>query len=880
MQDLCLLPAHQLEQRAAVNATFAPRPPATLHGLFEEQASAFPDRAAVFSARRELTYGELAREVHALASRLRRRDVAPGTLVAVVMEKGWEQVVAALAILEAGAAYLPIDPSYPSERVAYLLKHGQAQLALTQPWLLEKTDWPGDVEAWPVEQVSKDAVVDSFKAPDDPEALAYVIYTSGSTGLPKGVMIDHRGAVNTILDINQRFNAGPADRILALSSLSFDLSVYDIFGMLAAGGAIVFPGDMNAARDPGRCLELLERYGVTLWDSVPALMELFVEQVMIKGPKAGSPLRLVLLSGDWIPVALPDQVRKVFPGARIVSLGGATEASIWSILYPIADVPPDWKSIPYGKPMVNQTFHVLNAALEPCPIWTTGELYIGGIGVALGYWRDEERTRAAFQVHPRTGERLYRTGDLGRYLPDGNIEFLGREDFQVKLHGYRVELGEIEAALTRHPAIQAAVVAAKGKGNERRLVAYYVAGEPGRVLTDSELRAFLEGKLPRYMVPSSFVCLPALPLSANGKVDRGVLPDPRAPQPATAAAVCDINLVRLVEGLLKMEGIAANADLLALGATSIDVIRLLNKIESEFGVRPDTRDFYDEPTMAGLARMVDVLQRESGSREGVSTGQPASRTTILTDPVEREVFKQRRLALRQDGSDARAMSLPAASLDGEGLVRYLDRSTHRKFLKASIPQHSLAGLLRTLGPVWISGAEKYLYPSAGGLYAVQTYLHLKKGAVDGIAAGAYYYHPVDHRLICLAPEVELSARIHEPLLNRPIFEQAGFSIFLIPQLNAIAPLYGDASLRFATLEAGHMGQVLMTFAPAYGVGLCPIGDVEFGPLRAMFDLDDGNVLVHSFVGGPIDVSAARAAITHATPTAPEWASGEREEWEI
>jgi amino acid adenylation domain-containing protein len=878
--SLCLVPVQQLQQRTAVNATFTPRPAATLHGLFQKQASAHPDRAAVLSLRRELTYGALAREVRSLASRLRRRGAAPQTLVAVVMEKGWEQVVAVLAILEAGAAYLPIDPGYPSERVAYLLKHGQAQLALTQPWLSKKIDWPEDVEAWLVEETPSRNDDDTFTAANDAEALAYVIYTSGSTGLPKGVMIDHRGAVNTILDINERFNAGPGDRVLALSSLSFDLSVYDIFGMLAVGGAIVLPSDMGAARDPGRWLELLDRYGVTCWNSVPALMELFVEQAMIKGPKVGGGLRLVMLSGDWIPVALPDQVRSVFPSAQIVSLGGATEASIWSILYPIADVPPEWKSIPYGKPMLNQTFHVLNSALEPCPLWTPGELYIGGIGVALGYWQDEARTRAAFQVHPRTGERLYRTGDLGRYLPDGNIEFMGREDFQVKVHGYRVELGEIEAALTRHSGIQTAVVAAKGKGSERRLVAYYVPREPGTTLTDSELRSFLEGKLPRYMVPSSYVSLAVLPLSANGKVDRGVLPDPRAPQTPAAAVACDTRIVRLVEGLLKMEGIAENADLLAIGATSIDMIRMLNKIEGEFGVRPDTRDFYDEPTMAGLARMVAVLQCGPGSQEDKTAGPRLSGATVLTEPVERELFKQRELGLRQNWKHARTVVLPGIAMNDEALTSYIDRCSHRQFLQASISQHCLAGLLRCLGPVWVGGARKYLYPSAGGLYAVQTYLHLKKGAVEGLASGAYYYHPVDHRLICLAPEVELSARIHEPQLNRPIFQAAGFSIFLVPQLNAIAPLYGDASLRFATLEAGHMGQALMTVAAAYGIGLCPIGEVEFGPLRAIFDLDDGNVLIHSFVGGAIDVSATRVALAGATVTAPQSEDGKREEWEV
>jgi amino acid adenylation domain-containing protein len=317
------------------------------------------------------------------------------------------------------------------------------------------------------------ALLDSRQGPDD---LAYVIYTSGSTGLPKGVMIDHRGAVNTILDINHRFGVTSEDRVLALSALNFDLSVYDIFGVLAAGGTIVMPAE-NALRDPVAWLELLVQERVTLWNTVPALLEMLVEYTeAFPGALNSSSLRLALLSGDWIPVSLPDRLRMLIPVVEIISLGGATEASIWSILYPITMVDPAWKSIPYGQPLCNQRFFVLNEHLEPCPVWVPGQLYISGIGLARGYWRDEEKTQASFLLHPQTGERLYRTGDVGRYLPDGNIEFLGREDFQVKVGGHRIELGEIEATLLEHPQVSKAIVTAIGKRFEnKQLVAYVVS---------------------------------------------------------------------------------------------------------------------------------------------------------------------------------------------------------------------------------------------------------------------------------------------------------------------------------------------------------------------------------------------------------------------
>ncbi len=473
-EPLVLVPAAQLAQRAAVNATAAPLTGDLLHTLFREQAARRPQAIAVVAPARTLTYGELAARATALARRLRAAGARRNALVAVVAEKGWEQVVAVLATLESGAAYLPIDPALPVERLHYLLGHGEVEVALTQSWLDARLDWPAGVARIAVDGEPAAAEEGPLAVAQEPGDLAYVIYTSGSTGLPKGVMIDHRGAVNTVLDINRRFAVGPRDAVLAISALSFDLSVYDIFGLLAAGGRIVMP-EPGSGRDAARWAELLRDERVTLWNTVPALLEMLVDHAAGRAGAVSPTLRLALLSGDWIPVALPDRARLLAPALQVVSLGGATEASIWSILYPIGEVAPEWTSIPYGRPLANQTFAVLDEQLAPRPIWVPGALHIGGSGVALGYWRDEERTAASFPRHPQSGERLYRTGDLGRYLPDGNLEFLGREDFQVKIQGFRIELGEIEAALSHHPAVREAVVVAAGEPRgDRRLVGYVV----------------------------------------------------------------------------------------------------------------------------------------------------------------------------------------------------------------------------------------------------------------------------------------------------------------------------------------------------------------------------------------------------------------------
>jgi amino acid adenylation domain-containing protein len=332
-------------------------------------------------------------------------------------------------------------------------------------------------------------------------------------------MITHRAAMNTIIDVNRRFEIRQQDRFFALSSLSFDLSVYDIFGALSAGAAIVIPSPASAPT-PGYWLSLADERGVTIWNSVPALLEMAVAHLeQTKGPGPAS-LRLGLLSGDWIPISLPARVHRCLPGCALVGLGGATEASIWSNFHGIETVDPSWKSIPYGRPLRNQEFHILDGDMKACPHGARGELYIGGRGVALGYWRDPKRTAASFVPYPETGQRLYRTGDHGRLMPNGEIEFLGRVDTQVKIRGYRVELGEIEATLALHPGVQCAVATVDRRDStDGRLVAYVVA-KPGCNITGDDLRKHLAGFVPIYMVPSVIHLIRAIPLSSNGKIDR------------------------------------------------------------------------------------------------------------------------------------------------------------------------------------------------------------------------------------------------------------------------------------------------------------------------------------------------------------------------
>ncbi|MDF9817162.1 yersiniabactin nonribosomal peptide synthetase [Streptomyces sp. SPB162] len=597
------LPSGQLVVRAAVNGAVGVVPAGLLHEGVFAAAGRWAERDAVVWPGGRMSFGELASRAWRIGRRLREGGVTPGEPVVVAARKGWEQVVGVLGVLAAGGAYVPVDPDQPERRLHGLIHRTGTRTILTQSGLAAATRWPDGVNVWPVDD---DALWDGIS--DQPlewvqsaSDLAYVIFTSGSTGEPKGVMIDHRGALNTITDINDRFRVTESDRVLGLSSLSFDLSVWDVFGVLGAGGALVLP-DPDGQRDPSHWAELVRVEGVTIWNTVPALLDLFSEYVGSHGAD-GMGLRLALLSGDWIAVSLPDRVRELVPGLEVVSLGGATEASIWSIAYPIGVVDPSWRSIPYGRPLLNQSFRVVDGNMRHRPDFVAGELQIGGVGVAMGYWDDPERTTASFVTDPVTGERWYRTGDLGRYLADGTIEFLGREDFQVKIGGYRIELGEIEAALLADPQVEAAVAHAWGSpGGPRRLAAYIVPAD-GAELEVDRVRSRVAELLPAYMVPAALVILDVLPLTANGKVDRKALPDPgeaaRRPYAAPGNAI-EQSLADIWSELLAAERIGVHDNLFELGADSLLALRAVAAADTA-GLHLELRDVFAHPTIAAQA---------------------------------------------------------------------------------------------------------------------------------------------------------------------------------------------------------------------------------------------------------------------------------------
>ncbi|ECA1950217.1 amino acid adenylation domain-containing protein [Salmonella enterica subsp. enterica serovar Virchow] len=462
-----MMPARQRAIRERVNATAAPIPEGLLHEGIFRIARRQPQALAVADIHYQWNYRELTDYACRCAGRLIECGVQSGDNVAITMSKGAGQLVAVLAVLLAGAVYVPVSLDQPAVRREKIYADASVRLVLICQH--DASGGSGDIPVLAWQQAIKAEPIASpvVRAPTQP---AYIIYTSGSTGTPKGVVISHRGALNTCCDINTRYQVGPGDRVLALSALHFDLSVYDIFGVLSAGGALVVVMD-NQRRDPQAWCELIQRHQVTLWNSVPALFDMLLTWCEGFADAAPENLRAVMLSGDWIGLDLPARYRAFRPQGRFIAMGGATEASVWSNACEINDVSDDWRSIPYGFPLVNQRYRVVDERGWDCPDWVPGELWIGGIGVAEGYFNDPQRSERQFLTLP--DERWYRTGDLGCYWPDGTLEFLGRRDKQVKVGGYRIELGEIESALGQLAGVKQATVLAIGE-KEKTLAAYVV----------------------------------------------------------------------------------------------------------------------------------------------------------------------------------------------------------------------------------------------------------------------------------------------------------------------------------------------------------------------------------------------------------------------
>ena len=582
---------------------------ACVHELFEAQAARTPEAIALEGGGEQLSYRELNERANRLARHLRAAGVGEGELVAVLLERGPEAVVALLAAFKAGAVYLPLDPQYPEQRLAFMLDDADARVLLTER---RRADLPqGRAIVLALEDARAGIEAESaenFPPRASAESLAYVIYTSGSTGRPKGVGVSHASLAHTLFAARHAFGFHARDRMPVVSSFAFDISLFELFCPLLAGGAALILSN-NEVLDTDTLVARLS--GVTRLHAVPSLMRQIVDRA--KGAGARLKLETVFVGGDAVPAALLAEMSEVFEGARINVLYGPTEATIISTTFKME------KSegvVSIGRPLANTPLYVLDPFMNPVPVGIYGELHIGGRGLAHGYLNWPGLTAERFVPNPFSGEpgaRLYRTGDLVRYGEDGSLEFAGRLDHQVKVRGFRIELGEIESELNRHEALRESVVVAReDERGDKRLVAYVVASRGASALpSTTALRNHLKERLPDYMIPSAFVFLEALPLTETGKVDRKKLPAPDRARPELESGFvaprtpAEERVAAAFAEVLGLTRVGALDDFFELGGDSLLATQLVSRVRASFNIELPVRDIFWRPSPAELSLLIE-----------------------------------------------------------------------------------------------------------------------------------------------------------------------------------------------------------------------------------------------------------------------------------
>jgi amino acid adenylation domain-containing protein len=589
-----------------------------LHQFIEEQVERTPSATALIYGSEWLSYRELNSRANQLAHRLRKLGVGPDVLVAVCAERSIEMVLALLAVVKAGGAYVPLDPDYPRERLVKMLEDSKAPVLLIQEHLLDRVPQGGlhvirlDRD-WPETESTE-----NLPAEVNGKNLAYVIYTSGSTGQPKGVPNVHEGIVNRLLWMQDMYKLGATDRVLQKTPYSFDVSVWEFFWPFMTGAALVVARP-NGHKDPAYLAKLIADQQITTLHFVPSMLSIFLET---EGLEHCHGLRRVFASGEALPFDLQQRFFEKLK-VELHNLYGPTEAAV-DVTYWACQ--PDSKEpvVPIGKPIANIQIYILDATLQPVPIGVAGELHIGGIGLARGYLNRPELTAEKFIANPfsrEPGARLYKTGDLARFRTDGNVEYLGRIDHQVKLRGFRIELGEIEALLGECAEVRhAAVIVREDVPGNKYLVAYLVP-TTGTKLEIDQLRARLKQKVPEFMVPSNFVVLEEFPMTTSGKVDRRALPVPDQSELAPKATfvaprdVIESQLVQIWETVLGVHPIGVRHNFFELGGHSLVAVRLVDRIEHEFGKKLPIATLLQAPTIEQLAV---ILRQEGWSPSGSS----------------------------------------------------------------------------------------------------------------------------------------------------------------------------------------------------------------------------------------------------------------------
>ena len=682
-----------------LNQTAFPTPAGSFaHDLFAQQARLTPTSLAVLTHNQSLTYGELNRQANQLAHYLRRLGVAPELRVGACLERGPELVVTLLGILKAGGVYVPLDPHYPAERLAYMLEDAQITVLLTQARLRDKLP-KSRARLICLDEAREEIARESGDDPQplrSPAQLAYAIYTSGSTGRPKGALIEHRGLLNHLWAKIIDLGLGPQDVVAQNASCSFDISVWQMLAALLTGGAVRVIGEEDSA-DPQRLLEAVEAGRVSVLETVPALLAAMVQEQSSLGERRLKlkSLRWMISNAEALPGGLAEQWLALYPEMGLINAYGPTECSD-DVTH--CHLSAGWKAqgayVSLGRPLLNQRLYVLDEEYEPAPIGVAGEIYVGGAGVGRGYLNRPDLTAERFLPHPfasEPGARLYRTGDIGRWLADGQLDYLGRSDHQVKLRGHRIELGEVESALLAHGGVrQAAAVIVEPQPRDKRLAAYVVAAAEDGLELD-KLRDYLREKLPEYMVPGAVVLLDHLPLTPNGKLDRKALPEPdwglgesEVSYTGPRNPVEEI-LAGIWAEVLQRDRVGVHDNFFELGGHSLLATQVTSRMRKALEVEAPLRWIFEAPTVEGLARLLE------GGRREIESDAPPLVKVERSGPLPLSFAQQRLWFIDQLEPGTAVYNVPFAvrlsgSLEVGVLIRSLSEIVRRhEALRTSFP---------------------------------------------------------------------------------------------------------------------------------------------------------------------------------------------------
>ncbi|MGW4242848.1 non-ribosomal peptide synthase/polyketide synthase [Nocardia sp. NPDC004722] len=697
------------------NATAHPVAPATLVSLFDQRALACPDAPALEFEGATLSYGEFADRVHRLARKLVESGVGPESRVALAIRRSTDLLVGMYAILAAGGAYVPVDPDQPAQRADYVLDASGPVAILTtaRDGFTTARDIPVlHIDTLALDGYAAGPLTDADRrAPLRDSNACYVIFTSGSTGRPKGVAVSHAAVVNRLVWGQARYGLTPADVVMQKTPFTFDVSVWELFWPLQIGARLVVAAP-DGHRDPKYLAELIIRAGITHAHFVPSMMAVFVTE-----PAAANctGLRHVFASGEGLPTGTARKLREL-TGARLHNLYGPTEAAVEVTYHEVTDA--DTAFVPMGRPVWNTETYVLDARLHPVAPGVAGELYLAGDQLARGYLGRPDLSADRFVANPfSAGERMYRTGDLVTWTADGELNYLGRTDFQVKLRGLRIELGEIEAALLSQPGVDQAVVVVRSDAHAGDQLAAYLVREPGTVIDPDAVKAALGSALPGYMVPAAFVVLDAFPVNASGKLDRAALPAPvfetavyRAPETAAEQVVAEV-----FAELLGVEQVGANDDFFSLGGSSLLAARVVARVGGALNAELSVRELFDAPTVAALAALAET---RTGSGVAPLAAQPRPERIPLSAAQQRIWFLNR---FHGDGPGSAADNIPLVL----GVTGELDTAALQAALRDVVARHET---LRTVYPDGPQGPEQRILPTG------DTELVLERRTADEIPA--------------------------------------------------------------------------------------------------------------------------------------------------